>query len=168
MIMDAKNKILNEEGQAFFEMIVFVPFMLYLFSLIITFGNSVNGSINQNKILRGAYYHLLNHNSMAPRKDFLESLQDAGVGNVGMFVLGYQEAKQEDLAIAACYRVNKVFGGTVDEQCSDPPPAGEEGTNQIRLYTFYGLCTASFSANGGGFQYQDFMTNSLDACLNRN
>lgn len=158
--------IKNKRGQAFFEMIVFIPFMLYLFTLIVTFGNSVNGGINQNKLTRGAFYHLLSHNSMAPRSDFMSAFAAQGTNVVGMFVVGYREDRDGEQSIASCYRVNRVFGGNVDEECEDPPPSTEE-TNQIRIYTLYGLCTASFRMTGANPEYEDYMANSIESCMNR-
>ena len=40
--MAAKKKILNSEGQAIFEFIVFLPLLLALVTMMITTGNAIN------------------------------------------------------------------------------------------------------------------------------
>ena len=73
--MDAKNVteiLANEKGQAIFEFIVFVPFYVYLLTVLISFGNSLNASINQNKIIRGYYYRVAAGDSRLPYRQDLQ------------------------------------------------------------------------------------------------
>lgn len=161
-----KKILSNEKGQAFFEMIMFVPFMLFLFTLIVTFGSAINGAINQNKILRGYFWHITRHNSYGTPQSTLKVLADKGVTEVGLHVIGYREQREgSDKSHAACYRINRFFGGTKDETCEEPS-AGEDSTAYIRVYTLYGVCAASYGAVNDGFEVREFFPNTADQCTN--
>lgn len=167
VVREEKEKfIMDERGQAFFEMIMFVPFMLFLFTLIVTFGNSVNGAINQNKITRGFFYATTRNNSYGMTFSTLSSLQGRGVGNAGLHVIGYRDTAEGENPFGACYRINRFFGGRKEEECKDPIRGAEE-SSYIRVFTFYGVCAQGWKFNGQAFQPQEEPTaNSLVECRN--
>ena len=78
MVVDKNNILENSEGQAIFELILFMPFLVYFVTLLFTAGNSINGSINQQKAVRGYFYHLLKGNSNLPVKLDLDAFKSAG------------------------------------------------------------------------------------------
>jgi hypothetical protein len=55
-VKNFKTKFLNQEGQAVFELLIFLPFLLFLYTIYYTAGNAINGSINQQKAVRGYFY----------------------------------------------------------------------------------------------------------------
>jgi hypothetical protein len=171
MTMDArakkKNKyIIDEKGQAFFEMIMFVPFMLFLFTLIVTFGNSVNGAINQNKLLRGFFYTTTRNNSYGHTLKTLTDLQGFGMDSSGLHNLAFAEDSEGNNRFASCYRINRFFGGRNEEECKDRTSGAEESA-YIRVFTYYGLCGANWRYNGQVFENQDFQANTISACRNQ-
>lgn len=166
MDVKQKQKILNDKGQAFFEMIMFVPFMLFLFTLIVTFGSAVNGAINQNKILRGYFWHITRNNSYGAPMSTLTTLGSKGVTQVGLHVIGYRESREgTSKSHAACYRINRFFGGTKEEEC-ESPDRGADNYAYIRVYSLYGVCAASYSFLNGEFEIQDYLPNTAFQCTN--
>ena len=71
MIMDAK-KLLNNEGQAIFETMLFVPVLLFFVAYIVRVGSAINSSINQQTVTRSYTYYLLKGNSKGNRTSDLE------------------------------------------------------------------------------------------------
>lgn len=142
MITAAKN----EEGQAFFELIVFLPFMIFLFVILVNFGNSINGAINQQKVLRGTFFHILMHDSFAPTQDDLNQLNEIkGIRFNGMTSLGWTEkgAEGDDTTQeATCYKVPRLFGGDPTQECTDADI--DESSDFIKIFTFYGLCSVYY------------------------
>ena len=61
-----KKISLKEEGQAIFELLVFLPVFLFLFVVIYNIGNSINISINQQKATRRYFYYIQKGNSFLP------------------------------------------------------------------------------------------------------
>ena len=135
--MDAKKK--RSHGQAIFEVILFLPFLIYLFKLIITFGNSINGSINQQKILRSTYYLYVNNSSYILRKEDLEELLSAGFKSAGFLALAWAKEERDTQIIASCYKIDKLFGNPSEEQCDERAPQSDR-TDFIRIFTYYGVC----------------------------
>ncbi|MBT3585285.1 MAG: hypothetical protein HN509_10280 [Halobacteriovoraceae bacterium] len=131
----------NEEGQAVFELIVFLPFLIFMFTTFMTIGNALNGSINQQKATRGYFYYLVKGNSTVPDVSDLSYIAGGGNTRAGFYAIGWR-AKSEgsDQAIATCYKFQSFLGsGNDDETCEEPET--DEGSSQfIRIYTYYGIC----------------------------
>ncbi|MGB0453614.1 MAG: hypothetical protein ACPGJV_07845 [Bacteriovoracaceae bacterium] len=167
--MDAKVKknLNSEEGQAFFELIIFLPFVIFLFVLLMTFGNSINGAINQQKVLRGFFWHYVRNDSYIPNySDLVQLQQTANIRSFGMYSFGYRlkEGTAGSSSLAACYPVSRFFGGDVDETCEQPTPAAEEQTSFIRLFNFYGTCTADYIASNGQYSV-NYSANLVASCV---
>jgi hypothetical protein len=146
--MVVRNKKLNEKGQAFLELIFFMPIMLMLLAALVVFGNSINGSINQQKVVRSYFYARLKNNSTMPRKRY-NAPQD-GWRQFGMYFIGWKEkfegGENGNLPLKPCY---KVPIGLDEQECK---AFESESTKFIRLGTVYGLCGATYLRTGGRLQ----------------
>lgn len=169
--MDAselKEKYLGQEGQAIFEFIVFVPFYIYLLTVLMSFGNSLNASINQNKAIRGYYYRVAASSSRLPTREDLEKLADKGIEAVGMGVIGYQEKEIDaGAALAGCVGVQRYIGSDAGSETCEEPEDGSNQTRFVRIFTAYGTCGESWRADDGNFYGRDYRNVSSDSCVVR-
>lgn len=169
--MDAselKPKYLGEEGQAIFEFIVFVPFYIYLLTVLMSFGNSLNASINQNKVLRGYYYRAAGNSSRLPIREDLEKLAGAGIESVGMGVIGYHDREGEaNSSLAGCVGVQRYIGSDGGSETCEEPEEGSNQTRFVRIFTAYGTCGESWRADEGNFYGRDYRNVSSDSCVVR-
>ena len=85
MVAKKRCAQLREEGQALFEFVVFLPFLLFILVLMFTLGNAINGSINQQKAARRYFFYLNKGNSTLPNASNLRRIcrRGAGVGGGG-------------------------------------------------------------------------------------
>lgn len=151
MVKFSKNKITveNEEGQAVFELILFMPFFIFFTTVMFTVGNAINASINQQKVTRRYFYYLAKGNSRIPDIEDLQRWNDGGLSAVGMSGLGWRE-RQEGGAngnpVANCYKFNTIFANDYDEDCEEPD-VNEGKTQFIRIYTYYGICGLNYRSS---------------------
>lgn len=144
----------NEDGQSLFELIVFLPVLLLILTVMVTVGNAINSSINQQKVTRSYFYYVLRGNSLGLNSiDLKEYGQGSSMSTVGMFAIGWRRSDpgqaNEDV-FATCYRFSTLFSGdSEDVNCDEPNITGQK-TSIIRLYTAYGLCTEVYTANDAG------------------
>ena len=153
-MMDVRLKKLKEQkGQSLFEFIFFMPFMLLLITLFLTFGGAINGSINQQKATRGYFYALAMNNSTTPTFDILEGLNS--LDSIGSSVIGWtrDEVSAGKAPIAPCYKLATFLSGGVGDACEDERDPGAKATNFVRVYTAYGVCGAGYLKNNGAFVY---------------
>ena len=148
--MDVKES--NEEGQAFFELIFFlVPLTLMLF-LIVGLGNSINASINQQKVIRGYFFSVIKGNSMMPkRQSGFESFEGANFDEVVThFFIGWKEKFSDGgrNPVAPCFKLN-IPDGLSQDSCEDSYSEPEEA-RWIRVMSVFGVCGATFLKNGEG------------------
>jgi hypothetical protein len=158
-----KSKVKSKSGQALIEFILFVPFMMTLYSSILTLASSINGSINQQKHLRGYFYARVKHNSTVPVPFNIEFLN--GIVNVGMVQLGWREKEQNNSAVAPCYRIKSFLGNALNEECEEQ---SGDSTLLIRVKTVYGICGTNYVINDAGGGEISFSNNSANAqaCMN--
>jgi hypothetical protein len=150
MIMDVENKkkknaLDNENGQAIFEFLFFFPTIILLIFLIVSLGNSINGSINQQKVTRSYLYARLKNTSMYPQKDPDDQIyQNWKI--FGMFFIGWKEkfAEGTESPLQPCYKVQLPFADT-ESKCDTYK---KETSSFIRVGTVYGLCGATYYNNG--------------------
>jgi hypothetical protein len=148
----------NQKGQALFEFIFFMPFMLLLVTLFLTFGGSINGSINQQKATRGYFYSLLMNNSTAPTLPELQALKS--LDSIGASIAGWtSELFGGVTPQATCYKLSTFMTSGPSDKCEDPRDPAARATNFVRIYTAYGVCSASFRKENGKFEY-DIMNQS--------
>lgn len=159
--MAVENLNNSEEGQALFELVVFIPFLIFLTTVMITVGNSINGSINQQKVTRRYFYHILKGSPNVTMKDDLDLYLAGGVNRVGMFSIGWR-AKDGggDRSFSACYGHSQIFSLTPDDTCDEPATEGGS-TDFVRIYTYYGICGETYTVNNAGGFMVDYSSKAL-------
>lgn len=139
-------KINDEKGQAVFEMIIFVPLFIFLFTIIYNVGSSINISINQQKAARRYFYYLSKGSSFLPLDFNLSRYrQDGDFSVIGMSFIGYRQRDGGSggaTPIATCMKFSSFLTGDESEECEDPVDVTEEpaATSFVRIYTGYGVC----------------------------
>lgn len=148
MIMGAKGGIdLTHKGQALVEFLIFLPFILMMYSLILSISNSINASINQQKITRSYFYFLAAGNSTLPYPGRESSDPYKSWRQFGMQIMGWSEKLDGKNPVAPCYKFNLLLGNEDGDECES---AYTEPTTQfIRIMTVYGICGATYSDNDG-------------------
>lgn len=167
MIMDARKKKINNKGQAIFEMLVFFPFIVLLFTLIVTVGNSINGSINQQKATRSYFYYSVANDSMGAPIFDMGKFAENGVESSGMYSFGWKESQKGETPLAGCYKLNKLLGNGNNDTCFEAE-VSEGTTSFIRVFTAYGLCTGVQRTDDGGstFYLNRQSGGSYETCVN--
>lgn len=141
------RELLSDSGQAIFELIVFMPFFIYLITVFFNIGDSINSSINQQKAVRGYHFFLLKGNSTAPDLQGLQTFKNDALDGGSMVVTGWQEKTQGNVPMAPCFKFSSVFAGAGDETCETPTEEGEK-SKYIRVFTVFGICGASYIKGG--------------------
>jgi hypothetical protein len=170
MVVKNKNR---EEGQAIFEFVIFLPFLIFLYTIMYNVGNAINGSINQQKATRRYYFHFIKGNSMIPNRDDLDIYIQREIRTAGMSGLGWREnggEADDGEAFGTCYKFGSFFlGGDRSETCREV----EQGVAQskfIRIYTYFGVCGETYTVPPGGNYYiSDFssgLKNDPQGCTN--
>ncbi|OUR93107.1 hypothetical protein A9Q84_21635 [Halobacteriovorax marinus] len=140
----------NENGQAIFEFVVFLPFIIFLFTVLVNLSNSINGSINQQKALRGYFYRILEHDSKAPNRIDIDYLSSQGRNIIAPVSLGWAKKRVGDAqSFGTCYKFLSLFGSS-DEECEESL-SGENSSNFVKVFTFYGVCGSTYLKSSGGF-----------------
>lgn len=137
MVVDMKN----ENGQAVIEFLLFLPFTLVMYAVLMNLGNAINGSINQQKVTRGYLFARTLNNSTVPKP---EPAVQGNWNKFGMFFIGYNESRTGSTPIAACYRMKSPLPSNEDS-CDKYTSTS---TQWIRVQTAYGLCGATYVKNG--------------------
>jgi hypothetical protein len=164
-IFPQKNS-LGEEGQSIFEFVIFLPFLIYLFSMMINVTNSINASINQQKAVRGYMFHYVKGNAMAPTMTDLKETYEAGGIDIGAATsIGWREkSASANESLAPCFKFVRFLGSPTDETCEDASLADEPNTSTyVRVFTFFGLCGATYRKSDEFYQPDD-IANDLGSC----
>ncbi|MBC7428648.1 MAG: hypothetical protein H7336_08565 [Bacteriovorax sp.] len=142
MKIQNKNSLIhNQKGQAVFELIIFLPFLVFLYSIYYTTGNSISGSINQQKAVRGYFYSTTKGNSYLNTKLDLASFSDNNIQTVGFSALGWREkSTDEKNAYAPCFKFSSLLKNSSTEGCDDSTRDDESSSRYIRVFTYYGVC----------------------------
>lgn len=139
----------GESGQALFELIVFLPLLLLILTLMVTIGNAINASINQQKVTRGYFYYNLRGNSLGLNSlDISQYEGDFNMTSVGMNVIGWRRrdtSHSETDTYATCFKFNSLFTGDVADQDCDNPVVNNATTPIVRIFTAYGICTETYT-----------------------
>ena len=143
----------DERGQALVEFIVFLPFMLMMYTVVVSLGDAIHGSINQQKATRAYFYYRLQNNSQ------ISKIQANGSGTpgsdlqfIGHNFVGWADYLEGEVPSLPCYKLNLPFAPAADDRCED---AYDSVTTQfIRVGTVYGLCGASMEKIDGSFVEQ--------------
>ncbi len=149
--MDVKKSHhkLGERGQSIVEFLLFLPFMLMMYSVSMSLSNAINASINQQKIAR-AFWHYRNHgNSTIPRPRRDGATEPSAAWQVfGMQIMGWsRELKDGRFPVAPCYKFKLPLGSDGEDECEQT--YSSETTQFIRVKTVYGVCGATYIKKDG-------------------
>lgn len=138
--------MLNNKGQALFEFIAFVPFLMILYSLTLTISNSLNASINQQKAARGYFYYLGQNDSRfpSPDREGIDSLDNFRI--FSMSIIGWADSFEGLVPIAPCFELKMPVGDIEGDSCENS--YSENETQYIRVGTVYGVCGANYVREG--------------------
>lgn len=153
-----KEIIENEEGQAIFELVIFLPVMLYLMVMLLNVGNSINASINQQKATRGYTYYLLKGNSLGNRRGDLATLTGS-INEVSSFIVGWRAEQQGGgtQSFGSFYRLPTLpWVGEGDEDCMAKSSSGDPQTECIKVFTIYGVCGETYAMTDGSYFKSDY------------
>lgn len=151
--------ILNHKGQALLEFILFIPLMLVLLSLFMTVSSAINASINQQKITRGYFFHIVQNDSNIPNQFILDSIRGDGASVASLFSIGWQESSSGKSPVAPCFRIKTFFGNNTDEKCSPGELSGTT-TQFIRVKTAFGICGNTYLVSGQNYVFANHATSS--------
>jgi hypothetical protein len=139
-----QNQILKDDkGQALMEFVLFLPFMMMMFLSILSISNSINGSINQQKIVRGYFYYRASNNSTIPRPSRTGSESSDGWQTFGMQIIGWAERFQGNTPVAPCYKFQLPFADDTEDSCEAAYSTPQ--TQFIRVQSVYGICGATYT-----------------------
>ncbi len=173
MIMVDKNtfkqKFLNQKGQAIFELILFLPILLFMYTIYYTAGNSISGSINQQKAVRGYFYTLVKGNSyLVTPQDLHDFSDNKGIKRVGFNAIGWNENMDASKrSFAPCFSFSSILKNSTTETCDGDEREAEDSSRFIRLFTFYGVCGPSYTATDTSFSIEPSLQGArgTDSCI---
>ena len=152
--MGGRGREGGEGGQALLEFLVFVPLFLLLVLSVQAVGHAINASINQEKVTRGYFFFLVSHDSFWPDGGALAEFPSLDLMSLDQ--VGWRERSgggNGRESFAGCFPQPTVFGGgnPGDRDCDDKPrPDDPRGLGMVRVYTSFGLCTATHQRDQGG------------------
>ena len=138
------KNINNEKGQAIFEFIIFLPFLVFMFTIFYTAGNSINGSIDQQKATRGYYYTLVKNNTYLLTETDLAKLAEHSVRRVGFFSIGWREKGDDTKQYGNCFKFMSLLRGTATEECDSSERVDDRASVFVRVFTTYGVCGGTY------------------------
>ena len=168
MAADILKQKRRNQGQALFEFIIFLPFLLFVVTTMFAVGNAINGSINQQKAVRRYFFYIYKGNSTIPTAENLRFLASQGLQKVGAVSVGWKEKTVEEgetgKAVATCYPFSTLFGKSEDDDC-EKPSIDEGRSNFIRIYTQFGMCGETYRTfRDDTFSPDYFGRSSTTAC----
>jgi hypothetical protein len=145
-----KNNLSSQRGQALIELIIFLPLIVTLYSVISGFANSINGSINQQKIARSYYYYRIQNSSTTPSPLSVPNFESWSYFSV--FFIGWRDyVKGEGSPVMPCYKVSIPFKDSPKDKCEDA--YNSEKSLWVKVGTVYGTCGATFYHKNGEVYY---------------
>lgn len=138
------KNINNEKGQAIFEFIIFLPFLVFMFTIFYTAGNSINGSINQQKATRGYYYTLVKNNTYLLTETDLARFSEHSLKRVGFFAIGWREKGDDSKQYGNCFKFMSLLKGTATEECDSEERIDDDASAFVRVFTSYGVCGGTY------------------------
>ena len=148
------NFVEDDQGQAIFELLVFLPVFLFLFVVIYNIGNSINISINQQKVTRRYFYYIQKGNSFLPSNSLLAQWKDKGFTYAGLTMMGFQNDQISEQPVAPCFKFLNFLTGATDEVCEDKME--DQQSNFIKIMTAYGICGETYRLTDDGFWNSEF------------
>lgn len=142
----------DNKGQALIEFIIFLPFMLMMYTVVASLGDAIYGSINQQKVTRAYFYFRLQNNSQIskPQRSGGGLTNESWV-QFGHYFIGWSDYLQGEAPYAPCYKLNLPFAAAAGDTCDQT--YSNVTTQFIRVATVYGICGATMArgANPGEF-----------------
>ncbi len=139
-IMDVKK---NEDGQSLIEFMVFLPFLVMMYSVTVSLGSAINASINQQKATRGYTYYRLANNSMFPRPSRGNGSEATDAWSIfGTHVVGWAEKLESNKPVAPCFKFILPLGDGAETDCGESYTTNT--TQFIRVKTVYGICGITY------------------------
>lgn len=157
-----RSNFLNQEGQALIEFILFLPFILMLYSVVLSIANALNASINQQKVTRSYFYYRLQNNSTAPTP--FRGEENTSFTRFGSHINIWGERQIGETPVAACYKFSLPLGELQGDDCENTYDS--RSTQYIRVGTVYGICGASYVMMGTPYPVRlpnSALGNSFDA-----
>lgn len=137
----------DEKGQALFEFIIFIPFLMMLYSLTLTISNALNASINQQKAARGYFYYLRQNDSRFPSPSRDEGLDPLdSFKTFSMTIIGWADKFDGQVPVSPCFEFKLPIGDLEGDSCDNSYQ--EEKTQFVRVGTVYGVCGANYVREG--------------------
>jgi hypothetical protein len=144
--MDA-SKFLDQKGQAILEFMLFLPFMLMMYSVSLSIGSAINASINQQKITRGYFYYSAQNNSVLPNPRRTGPEPSDGWSVFGMQIMGWATRLVDGRTPEApCYKFKLPLGESAGDVCEEQYSGNS--SQYIRVKTVYGICGATYVKSG--------------------
>lgn len=157
------NHIQNEEGQAIFEFVIFLPIMIVFYQAIVSIAGSINGSINQQKATRAIVYSRAKGSPLIPMRRIMErQFNEEGMQFTGIHTFVYADdfgGGGGNTPIAHCYKV-PAFGTYEPEECDQPYDDDDNSSPHIVPKTAYGLCGQSYIVNAQGYLERDYQVSA--------
>lgn len=151
----------KNNGQALFEFIVFLPFIVVFLNLFFNVSGALNSSINQQKATRGFFFRMVQNNSFFPDYDTLKN-RLGSLSTASFYAIGFaEELVNGQEPKATCYRVPSFMGSDIDT--CDKIGNGSK-SQYVRVYTVFGICGASFNQRSG---FWDYRPQSPGGCTTR-
>lgn len=140
----------TQRGQALVEFIMFLPFMLMMYTVVVNLGDAIHGSINQQKVTRSYFYYRLQNNSQIskPQRNGTSLINDQW-SLFGHTFIGWSDYLDGTTPYLPCYKLNLPFAPAADDKCDQSYDSVT--TQYIRVGTVYGLCGATMSKLNGEF-----------------
>ena len=143
----------GQRGQALVEFIIFLPFMLMMYTVVVGLGDAIHGSINQQKATRAYFYYRLQNNPQVskPQRSGGDLVNNSWT-RFGHLFIGWADYLENSTPFQPCYRLNLPFAPAAGDACDQT--YSNVTTQFIRVATVYGVCGATFAkdpASGGDF-----------------
>lgn len=126
-------------------MIIFLPFLIFIFTIFYTVGNALSGTINQQKAVRGYYYQLVKGNSYLVPPSDLNDYKDAGMEKIGFFAIGWTETDGNTKLTGNCFKFSSMLKSGSTEECESGARDPAEQSSFVRTFTMYGVCGPIYS-----------------------
>lgn len=161
-----RRRMLDSRGQAIFEFLMFVGFFLFIFSNYLSIAESINGSINQQKVSRGYFFSRIKGNSFAPQSRNVEAQR--GVKRIGMAFIGWREKSMDEKPFAPCYGLKSMGTGQSSEKCDDEYSSSDKTTQFIRVKTAFGVCGETYEFFDSGGVGPSTLSGDFSSCTSTN
>lgn len=146
--MDVKKILENQNGQAIVEFLVFLPFMLMMYSVGISVSGAINASINQQKVTRSFFYYRNLNNSTIPRPRRDGGTEPSTAWSLfGHQIMGWAERFEGTEPVAPCFKFQLPLPEAANDTCD--ANYTDTTTQFIRVKTVYGICGATYTKENG-------------------